>query len=205
MDECSYANCKRTELFGSDDVVFVVQFKKNDRMSAPPNRSATTAKRAAAGQQQQQQQQQQQHVVASAVKVAITEPDSRIRHRRLMCLCLRLCMCRFWRVQNVYNISSLNLAENRLYSKGAKHIAEAIKGHVSALRLVKFVQDCEELLETAERVHAQKEYNWHHNLTEVMTDLCNLKGRVQKATEAIFEIQKQHLDSSTEQNGSSSQ
>ena len=32
-------------------------------------------------------------------------------------------------------LTSLNLASNYLFAEGAKHIAEVIKGHVSALRL----------------------------------------------------------------------
>ena len=32
-------------------------------------------------------------------------------------------------------LTSLNLAKNHLEAKGAKYVAEAIKGHVSALRL----------------------------------------------------------------------
>lgn len=31
-------------------------------------------------------------------------------------------------------LTSLNLASNELKAEGAKHVAEAIKGHVSALR-----------------------------------------------------------------------
>ena len=37
-------------------------------------------------------------------------------------------------VSAIRALTSLNLASNRLCAEGAKHVAEAIKGHVSALR-----------------------------------------------------------------------
>ena len=41
-------------------------------------------------------------------------------------------------LENNGPLTSLNLANNWLGPEGAKHVAEAIKGHVSALRLIPF-------------------------------------------------------------------